>query len=124
MKKVNYEDYKDKYDEQFKAIMETSPERIDIETMRANLYDYTFTKGYAEGVIPDELSMDYWKERYFEDELDESGDVDVQAVIRDMILARGETEGIYWPVSPQEKLILKAIDSTGDGKTAERYQVR
>ena len=119
MKKVNYENYKNKYDEQFKTVMENSPERIDIETMRANLYGYTFTKGYADGEIPDELSMDYWKERYYENFLDDSGEVDVQAFIRESLLASDGTEGIYWPVSPQEKLILKAIDSTGDGKTAE-----
>ena len=83
-KKVNYSEYEGKYDEQIKEKMANAPESIDIETMRANLYGYTFTKEYADGVIPDELSMDYWEE-----------------------------------YSPQEELLLKAIDSTGDGKTPE-----
>ena len=37
IKKVNYSDYKDKYDESIKTQLETSPESIDIETMRENL---------------------------------------------------------------------------------------
>lgn len=61
-KKVNFSDYKDKYDENIKGKMELFPESIDIETMRANLYGYTFTKGYTNGVISDELLMDYWEE--------------------------------------------------------------
>lgn len=84
MKKVNYSEYEGKYDESIKERMENDPESIDVEMMRENLYGYTFTKGYADGKIPDELSMDYWEE-----------------------------------FSPQEKLILEAIDSTGDGKTPE-----
>ena len=83
-KKVDYSEYKNKYDEQIRTTMKTAPENIDMEIMRANLYGYTFTKEYAEGLIPDEFSMDYWEE-----------------------------------FSPQEELILKTIDSTGDGRTPE-----
>ena len=120
MKKVNYSDYEGKYDETIKAKMEISPESVDIETMRENLYGYTFTERYAEGWIPDELSMDYWREQHLEK--NQSGrDVDVvQSIICDWELAKQDgTIGIYWPVSPQEKLLLKAIDSTGDGKSSE-----
>jgi hypothetical protein len=84
MKKVNYSEYEGKYDESIKERLEKDPEIVDVETMRAFLYGYTFTKEYAKGEIPDEFSMDYWEE-----------------------------------FSPQEKLILEAIDSTGDGKTPE-----
>ena len=68
MKKVNYAEYEGKYDENFKKRMKEDFESIDVETMRANLYGYTFTEGYAIE-IPDELSMDYWKERKQEDKL-------------------------------------------------------
>ena len=84
MKKVNYSEYEGKYDESIKERLEKDPESVDVETMRAFLYGYTFTKEYAKGEIPDEFSMDYWEE-----------------------------------FSPQEKLILETIDSTGDGKTPE-----
>ena len=67
--KVDYSDYKDKYDESIKAKLATSPESIDIETMRENLYGYTFTEDYAKGVIPDELSMDYWEELHLDDDI-------------------------------------------------------
>lgn len=69
MKKVNYAEYEGKYDENFKEKMENDPESIDVETMRANLYGYTFTEGYANLEAPDELSMDYWKELKQENKL-------------------------------------------------------
>lgn len=119
--KVNYSEYEGKYDERIKERMEKEPESIDIETMRANLYGYTFTKEYANGEIPDELSMDYWEEYHFENDLlDDSGEIDVMAIINNTDFAINEgTDRIYHHVSPQEELILKAIDSTGDGKTPE-----
>ena len=119
--KVNYSEYEGKYDEHMKEKMAKAPESIDIETMRANLYGYTFTKEYADGEIPDELSMDYWEEYHFENDLlDDSGEIDVMAIInRTNIAIKDGTDRIYHHVSPQEKLILKAIDSTGDGKTPE-----
>jgi len=119
--KVNYSEYEGKYDEHLKEKMAKEPESIDIETMRVNLYGYTFTKEYADGEIPDELSMDYWEEYSFENELiDDSGEIDVMEIInRTKIAIKDGTDGIYHHVSPQEKLILKAIDSTGDGETEE-----
>ena len=72
--------------------------------MRANLYGYTYTKGYADGEIPDMLSMDYWEERHEEIDFENFN---------------FEDESPYFDVSPQEKLILETIDSTGDGKTPE-----
>ena len=55
MKKVNYADYEGKYDENIKEMMKTAPEEIDVETMRANLYGFTFTEDYADCKIPDEF---------------------------------------------------------------------
>jgi hypothetical protein len=66
MKKVNYSEYEGKYEESIKERLEKNPESVDIETMRANFYGYTFTKAYADGEIPDEFSMDYWEERNLE----------------------------------------------------------
>lgn len=113
-KKVDYSEYKDKYDEEFRTKMKTAPESIDVETMRANLYGYTFTKEYAEGLIPDELSMDYWEELHLDDDikdLDFLDDLDH--------LLEDETDSPYFDVSSQEELLLKTIDSTGDGRTPE-----
>ena len=120
-KKVNYSEYEGKYDEHLKERMEKEPESIDIETMRANLYGYTFTKEYADGEIPDELSMDYWEEYSFEKELlDEPVEIDLDSMLHEMEQPLREKDpSPYFAVSPQEELLLKAIDSTGDGKTPE-----
>lgn len=119
--KVNYSEYEGKYDEHLKEKMAKAPESIDLETMRANLYGYTFTKEYADGEIPDELSMDYWEEYHFENDLiDEPIEIDLDSMLLEMEQPLGKEDlSPYFDVSPQEELILKAIDSTGDGKTLE-----
>ena len=120
-KKVNYSEYEGKYDEHMKERMEKEPESIDIETMRANLYGYTFTKEYADGEIPDELSMDYWEEYSFENDLlEDPVEIDLDSMLQEMEQPLGKEDiSPYFDVSPQEELLLKAIDSTGDGKTPE-----
>ena len=119
--KVNYSEYEGKYDEHMKERMAKEPESIDIETMRANLYGYTFTKEYADGEIPDEFSMDYWEEYSFEkDLLDDSFEIDLDSILHEIEQPLREKDpSPYFDVSPQEELLLKAIDSTGDGKTPE-----
>lgn len=119
--KVNYSEYEGKYDEHLKEKMAKAPESIDIETMRANLYGYTFTKEYADGEIPDELSMDYWEEYHFENDLiDKPIEIDLDSMLLEMEQPLGKEDlSPYFDVSPQEELILKAIDSTGGGKTPE-----
>lgn len=111
--KVDYSDYKDKYDKSIRTKMATSPESIDIETMRENLYGYTFTEDYAKGVIPDELSMDYWEEQRLKNE-----NILICSNNPEFFTPDGKLKE-YCFVSPQELLILKAIDSTGDGKAEE-----
>ena len=119
--KVIYSEYEGKYNEHLKEKMAKEPESIDIETMRANLYGYTFTKKYADGEIPDEFSMDYWEEYHFENDLiDEPIEIDLDSMLHEMELPLREKDpSPYFDVSPQEELLLKAIDSTGDGKTPE-----
>ena len=110
-KKVIFSEYENKYSANFKTKMESFPDTIDLESMRANLYGYTFTEEFARGIIPDELSMDYWSEyirhKFFP----------TIAVINED--TRKSVEAGFWPVTPQELLLLKAIDSTGDGETSE-----
>ena len=119
-KRVNYPEYKGMYDEDIKARMETAPENIDIETMRASLYGYTFTKEYVNGKIPDELSMDYWEDYDVEDIFGDMDDLDSISIDEETdILCSKDLEGPYFFVSPQEELLLEAIDSSGDGKTPQ-----
>ncbi len=114
IKKVIYSDYKDKYDDTIKTQLETSPESIHVETMRANLYGYSFTKEYAEGKIPDEFSMDYWENKHLEDDSEPNDALDFEDMLNSI-----DVNDDYFDVTPQERLILKTIDSTGDGKTPE-----
>ena len=37
---------------------------FDTEKARGLVYGYTFTEDYAKGLIPDELSIEYWKEKH------------------------------------------------------------
>ena len=114
IKKVIYSDYKDKYDDTIITQLGTSPESIDVETMRENLYGYTFTKEYAEGKIPDELSMDYWENKHLEYDSEPNDALDFENMLNSI-----DVNDYYFDVTPQERLILKTIDSTGDGKTPE-----
>ncbi len=119
LKKVNYSEYEGKYDESIKERLEKDPGSVDVEMMRANLYGYTYTKEYADGDIPDELSMDYWEERHKEMELDNLNFEDFEMPDNLDSLLEDMDDSPYFDVSPQEKLILETIDSTGDGKTPE-----
>ena len=69
----------------------------------------------------DELSMDYWEEYHFENDLiDEPIEIDLDSMLHEMEQPLREKDpSPYFDVSPQEELLLKAIDSTGDGKTPE-----
>lgn len=118
-RKVDYPSYEGKYDENIKAQMETAPESVDVETMRAVMYGYTFTEEYKRNVLADELCMDYWAARAKSEQTDDIDDeyngldlVDGDIDIEDM-------EVLYCVSSPQEELLLRTIDSTGNGMTAE-----
>ena len=62
IKKLDYSEYEGRYDESVNDELTTSPENLSIETMREYLYGYTFTDDYVNGVFPDEMSMDYWRD--------------------------------------------------------------
>lgn len=119
--KVNYSEYEGKYDESIKERMVKAPKGIDVETMWANLYGYTFTNEYANGVIPDELSMDYWERFHLKnDPLEDSGEIDIDSMLQEFEFpSHEEHSSPFFDLSPQEELILEAIASTGDGKTPE-----
>ena len=99
-KKVDYRKYEFAYDAKLSATLHTSPNDIDLESMRAYIYGYTFTDDYAKCIFPDEMSMDYWSEQ------------------SDMICEDLHTD-MYEADTIQERKLLETIDSTGDGKTPE-----
>lgn len=119
IRKIDYSEYKDKYDESVKEKLHSAPADVDIESIRAFIYGYTFTDDYAEGEIPDELSMDYWE--YEADDLwdEESEELDIESLDdSDEEVGKDDCD-MYEVFTLQERRILEAIDSTGDGKSPE-----
>ena len=122
-KKVDYTKYKDKYDEDVKLKLHTSPDDIAVESLRAYIYGYTFTEKYAKGILPDELSMDYWAYECEDvadgedEEFNPQSLEDFEKEVMDSVT--NGTIDMYDVSTVQERRILEAIDSTGDGKTPE-----
>lgn len=141
IKKVDFAEYKGKYDESVNDDLTTSPEDLSVETMREYLYGYTFTKDYARGEFPDEMSMDYWcdsddaicdfnadfpcfdRNNMPKGVWDTKGDDAFDVIDEILDDSMDEIDSIlsdnYCIATLQERRILEAIDSTGDGKSKE-----
>lgn len=139
-RKVDFAEYAGKYDTNVGKRLATSPDSVSLEELRAYIYGYTFTEGYADGRFPDEMFMDYWRDSddavcdlfvappmppNTSKESWEPSDPDefeiVNAILDD---CEPEMDSImddddYDVETLQERRILEAIDSTGDGKTPE-----
>ena len=121
--KIDYTEYKDRYDQSVKQKLHSSPAEIDVETMRAYMYGYTFTDKYAKGILPNELSMDYWANECENMTDNEDEDFNLQSLgdfekeVMDSV-NNGDRD-MYDVSTVQERRILEAMDSTGDGKTPE-----
>ena len=110
---MDYSKFKDSYDENLIAKWKNHEVELDVETLRSLFYGYTF-------VIEDALSMDYWKERAFEEGDDDSTpSFDLDADIMDDLEKAMEDVDMYEVGTPQERLLMEVLDSTGDGKTPE-----
>ena len=86
---------------------------FDTETMRGLIYGYTFTEDYAKGIIPDSLSMDYWRGK---DTNSNYLRPNKNIVERISSLSLNEVIG-------RRGLIRDAIESTGDGTIDHPYCV-
>ena len=63
-KKLNYQDYEHAFNSYWlNKFVEGQLRDFDTETMRGLVYGYTFTEDYAKGIIPDVLSVNYWKQK-------------------------------------------------------------
>ena len=63
-KKVNFQDYEQAFNNYWlKKFVEGQLRDFNTETMRGLVYGYTFTEDYAKGIIPDELSIEYWEQK-------------------------------------------------------------
>ena len=113
-KKLNYKEYEHAFS--YALLLSFTKRHLygfDTERMRGLVYGYTFTEDYAKGVIPDQLSIEYWKEK------NKSRFANVSKNIRyDAFSALSLSEFIG-----QEGLICEAIESTGNGTLENPYCV-
>ena len=112
-RKVDFNQYKNAYDKDVILAWKNRKRELDVETLRALMYGFTFTKEYADGNIEESLFMDYWRDISFDyvPELltEESIDEEMDKMVED----DDEIE------ISRESLLMQTIDSTGDGKTPE-----
>ena len=115
-KKVNYAEYVQGFSEDLlKKFVEGGRKlrEFDTKTMRGLIYGYTFTEDYAKGIIPDTLSMDYWRGK---DTNSNSLKLNKNIIERLSDLSLNEVVG-------QGGLIEEALMSTGDGTIDHPYCV-
>ena len=112
-RKVDFNQYENAYDKDVILAWKNRKRELDVETLRALMYGFTFTKEYADGNIEESLFMDYWRDISFDyvPELltEESIDEEMDKMVED----DDEIE------ISRESLLMQTIDSTGDGKTPE-----
>lgn len=115
--KVDFNQYKDAYDQDVIQAWKSRELELDVETLRAMMYGFTFTNDYAEGNLEDSFFMDYWKdnssELYFEPDLSDVVDDLFEKAMNNV------REDDYLIDTPQERLLMQTIESTGDGKSPE-----
>ena len=115
-KKVNFSEYEHSFSADLLKKFEEGGRKLrefDMEMVRGLIYGYTFTEDYAKGIIPDTLSMDYWRgkdtnQNYFNRNKN----------IGEMISSLSLNE-----VIGHSGLIQDAIESTGDGTVDHPYCV-
>lgn len=111
-RKVDYQTYQNKYDEVICAHLMAHIDEANVEDLRTQMYGYTYTKDYAQRKIPDVLYMDYWRDSYLE-----SIDLYEEDCTNNEL--NSEIYDDYIVDTPQERLLLQTIESTGDGMTPE-----
>ena len=115
--KVDYNQYKDAYNKDVIQAWKDSKKGLDVETLRALMYGFTFTEAYADGDLEDALFMDYWEDLYFDQDIDMDPDFESPGSVEDDLAMMMDDD--YEVDTPQERLLMETIDSTGDGKTPE-----
>ncbi len=57
--KVDYNQYKYAYNKDVIKVWKDKKKELDVDTLRALMYGFTFTKAYADGDLENALFMDY-----------------------------------------------------------------
>lgn len=115
--KVDFNQYKNAYDQDVIQAWKSRELELDVETLRAMMYGFTFTNDYAEGNLEDSFFMDYWRDNSSELDLEpDSSDV-VDDLFEEVM--NNVREDDYTVDTPQERLLMQTIERTGDGKSPE-----
>ncbi len=115
-RKVNYSEYEHSFSADLLKEFEEGGRKLrnfDTEKVRSLIYGYTFTEDYAKGIIPDTLSMDYWRGK-----VTNSNYLKPNKNIVERLSDRSLNE-----VVGQGGLIEEALMSTGDGTIENPYCV-
>ena len=115
--KVDFNQYRDAYDKNVIQAWKRRVQELDAETLRALMYGFTFTSDYAEGNLEDSFFMDFWKEKSLELELESDLDNDIDDAVEEAMNIVMVDD--YMVDTPQERLLMQTIESTGDGKSPE-----
>ena len=115
--KVDFVKFKDAYDQDVIQAWKSGEQELDEETLRALMYGFTFTKDYAEGNLEDSFFMDFWRDNYLDLKLESDSYNDIDDAIEEAM--NNMMDDDYIVDSPQERLLMQTIESTGDGKSPE-----
>ena len=115
--KVDFNQYRDAYDKDFIQAWKSGQQELDVETLRAFMYGFTFTQDYAEGNLEDSFFMDFWRDKSLELELEHDSNNGFDDPIEEAM--NNVMDDDYMVDTPQERLLMQTIESTGDGKSPE-----
>ena len=115
--KVDFNQYRDAYDKDVIQAWKKRVLELDIETLRALMYGFTFTKDYAEGELEDSFFMDFWRDISLELDLEPDLNNGFDDLFEEAM--NNVMDDDYMVDTPQERLLMKTIESTGDGKSPE-----
>lgn len=113
--KVDFVKYKDAYDKNVIQAWKSGEQELDVETLRAMMYGFTFTQDYSEGNLEESLFMDFWRDNSLDLDLELDSDNGFDDPIEEAM--NNSLDDDYMVDTPQERLLMKTIESTGDGKS-------
>jgi len=115
--KVDFNQYRDAYDKDVIQAWKRKVLKLDVETLRALMYGFTFTKDYAEGELEDSFFMDFWRDNTSVLDLEPDSNNGFDDLFEEAM--NNAMDDDYMVDTPQERLLMQTIESTGDGKSPE-----
>lgn len=115
---MDYSLYKNSYDADIFKEWKEGTRELDLESLRGLLFGFTFTDDYRKLHIDEGFSMDYWRDKKMEDDDEYDYDIEVKS-IEEILEEAMASKDMYEVDTPQERLLMEVLDSTGDGETVE-----